>query len=543
MAIPTIPGTNQVTTQAIGTPVSSGPRIAALQGVKEVISAEAGAIGTAAETIIAYEKKKQKAEQVAAFNQASIMMREATAQYREQIAKNPDYNSYVPQWQKVAQSVARQAMQNPALTGAAKRQMQMAVASWQSQTNIEFQQAADLRGTQYRRTTATLAAEKAYREGNLNAGDAAIDGAVKVGDMWPEDATRIKMTGKNTAELSQIETGIRVAPEQTMKDIEAGHFKNVTAHQLETARVQARAQIARNQSDNLRGMYDDLQSDPMQLTDARLDDAVKQGRITPQGANSLKMARDRKNLKTAREDYNSLWVMVDQHDFRQDKVPEEAAKDFTQAATALPPEMARPLLAHIKSAVEKAKTTATAEEKPVESQMLQLMREDRESMGVFVPSETQSTTTGSLWWKKTTTQQVPFQGGLASLRKALLGTADQPGLKPAEIESLFGKGATADSVLKAEQDAFAKQYMQMREWFKTPQGQKATFEQANEMRRRLEQPVHAVAAATMVERAKQTQDPRMSPDDEQALQWANANSSDPRAMDIYGRIIAKYGHR
>lgn len=540
--IPTIPGTAPVSTQQVGIKVDAGPRIAALQGVQRLAEATYNTFSEAAGVITAIEDRKRQAEDMAAFNQASIVMRQTTSTYRDQIAHDADYNSYVPKWQQVATGVRDQVLQNSNLKGQARRQMQMALDSWQAETTSEFQHAADIRGTNDRRTIATLAAEKAYQEGNLAAGNAAIDGAVKVGDMWPEVGARLKQTGTRTAELSQIETGIRVDPARLMEDIDKGTFKNVTQHQLETAKIQARAQVARNQHDAFLGMYEDLSANPMMMTDDRIDAAVEQKTITPTGAAALKRARSQANRAEARDDYNSLWMMVDSHDFTKDQVPEEAAKDFTTAAGALPPEFARPLFTHIQEQVKKAKSAQTVAEHPVESQMLQLMREDRENVGAFIPLATK-TTVEKHWFSpnKTITEQVPFDGGLAALRRELMGTADQPGMKQEDIEALFGKGATAKSIMDAEQTAFAKQYNAMREWFKTPQGQKATFEEANAMRKQLEAPLRSAAASTVMERAKQLNMATFSTDDQKALQWANTHPTDPKATDAWNMLIAKYG--
>ena len=539
--IPTIPGTQFVATQQIGTKINAAPRLAALGGVKQAAQAAAGAIGESAQAITAYEDKKRQAEEVAAFNQASIVMRSATSAYREQIAKNPDYNSYVPEWQKQASAIRDQILAYPSLKGMAKKQMARALDSWQAETNSEFQHASDVRGTTSRRTIATLAAEKAYQEGNFKGGDSAIDGAVKVGDMWPEQGLKLKASGKRTAELSQIETGIRVNPKALIDDIHAGHFKSVTAHQLETATTQARAQVARNQSDNLGNLLQELDANPMQMTDDRLKQEVKAGSITQRGADSIKAKRDRTNLKTASDDYNVLYMMIDRHDFTKDQVPEEAAKDFREEAAALPSNFQRELNHALTAKMNAAKNSAQRDEKPVETQMLNLMAEDREHAGAFVPLTNKDTTTGSLWWKKTTTEQMPFDGGLSTLRRMLMGSDTIAGMSKDQIEQMFGKGQTARSVLEAEQTQFAKQYNQMREWFKTPQGQKATFEQANAMRQQLEAPRKSAAAAVVLKRAEQRQNPTLSGDDQTALDWANSHPTDERSSQIWSTIIGKYG--
>jgi hypothetical protein len=92
-------------------------------------------------------------------------------------------------------------------------------------------------------------------------------------------------------------------------------------------------------------------------------------------------------------------------------------------------------------------------------------------------------------------EEDPGRAGIFGLFKRDASTAYQATtigdlklMTPAEIEKRYGKGATLEKVLDATAVHAARLQNDMRDWLRSPEGQKATFEQANAHRMELERP-------------------------------------------------------
>lgn len=235
MNIPTIPGSSRVQSPELGVQRSAGPELQAIEAQNQAIQTGLGVVQE-------YEQRKQKAEDMAAFNQASITTRQTTAAFRDSLHHNPNDKDWVANWQDVAQKTRDDIMADPTLRGTAKQRMALTLDQWQGDTTTEFTTAADVAGSQRRKRTGLLAADVALKDGNEPAASAAVDSLVQTGDMWQEEAAHLKTTFRETIQKNQVETGIGANPMATLNDLEAGKWPNLQPTTRTTLIRQAREQ-------------------------------------------------------------------------------------------------------------------------------------------------------------------------------------------------------------------------------------------------------------------------------------------------------------
>ncbi len=113
--------------------------------------------------------------------------------------------------------------------------------------------------------------------------------------------------------------------------------------------------------------------------------------------------------------------------------------------------------------------------------MYELMSRDLAEQSAMVPIGVADVAAESHLFKANTpagTTYTPITGGLAELKKK----------DDIEIEGLFGKGTKKEQVVRAAEVHAARLKDEMRRWFQSEEGSKATFEQADAHRRELERP-------------------------------------------------------
>ncbi len=227
--IPTIPNTAPVQDVQIGTKVDSRFQ----QGV---ISAQANVFSEAMNVVSDYELRKQKAEEVAGFNQASITLNKATADYQHNLKTMKDQD-IVPKWQETAQKVKDDLLKNTeGWSGAAKRKFSQTLDTWQNDSTIQFQVAGDHLASERRKATAIAASNEFLQTGDpayMENAKQAITSAVQAGDMTPtEGQVHIGAMQKNL-EMNQVAYGTMADPFSMYDALTAkgdgGKYENFTS--------------------------------------------------------------------------------------------------------------------------------------------------------------------------------------------------------------------------------------------------------------------------------------------------------------------------
>lgn len=371
---------------------------------------------------------------------------------------------------------------------------------------------------------ATVAVRKSYDEAGRDGDALGMANAVTLGrasHLDPVDMDQMEVAIPRTLALTAIENGLRTNPQGTHELLASGaslpvvdqHGKPIVPSkvfpqkELQSLVTASRVQAANWQKTNFEGMLQDA-TDP--ITGVVPDDVIKakvdSGEINVRAGKALMDAQDRKLKaeKTAtetenrraladfdREDrdrYNVVQSAI--HDPAQwSASPEEYAAQLTTQAAEISNKARRAqAIGDINRQMAAVKKTGQLAQRPLETQIMALMREDRESQGAMVPLAVADVaaskgSSGFLGIGKSaaTEARTTYQsisGGITAIRK----------MDENEIKDTFGVTATKDSVIDSINVHAARLENEMRDWFKSPEGQKATFEQANAHRQELERP-------------------------------------------------------
>lgn len=494
--IPIIPGSERVQDQNIGVKVNPAAGEQRFAAQRQVLNAATKDLVEGTNFVQDYEEKKQKAEEVATFNKASIVTNKTTEDFRHRLKTIPD-QEIVKNWEQYAGTVQNQIIQGAGsnLTPAAKQQLQLHLDTWKSEATTEFQVAADKLGSQRRQATARAAAEEFLKTGDpalMGNAKAAVDMATKAGDWTPEQAKKYTDQFPERVQVAQAVNGINANPYQTYRDLQDGKFEDIKNPQTRKELLtQANARMNSVQSQKLQEVVDQINTavTPEAFpTSDQLEVMVKSGDITAKGANSARALMQKKNVTESQDKFNLLMMQAQGTDFTVEKNPEQTVREWKDEAAALPSALQRRFAQFADNRLAQAKKKGEAEEKPVEKIIYQQMNEDREKNGLTVPMVAEP---GSTHWygsdTPTTFSHVP--GGLEGLRK----------MSDDEIREKFGEKATRESVLRDEQQHYANQQAKMRDWFKANPA--ATEEQAQEYRMKIEKPYVSAAISGILRKS------------------------------------------
>lgn len=455
--IPTIPNSQRIQDQQIGVHVGARPGLQRLQAEKDVWNSATNAVVTGMDVVQDYEERKRRAEEVAAFNKASIVMNKATEDFTHKLRTIPD-QQVVPNWTAYSKQVADQALTASGLEGPAKTRLMQHLATWQSDSTINFQVAADMLGSQRRMSTAAAAAHEFLKSGDpatMDNAKAAVDAAVKAGDWTPEHAKLFTDQFPSVLQENQIRNGMEADPFNTLKDINAGKFKSVPSGPMATLRRQTQAAVARQQNagrDDLSRRLDDGEI----IDEAELKQKEDIGVISPEGAKSIRSRIAQNGLAEAKDSQRRMMTDVQDYDFTADKDADGTAQKMKDRAAALPTALRVPLVEKIDNRLAASKKPGEDTENPIIKKELGYMREDFNSGSSFVG----------------------VRGGTRRI-------AEMP---DADFQKEFGKDAKRQDVIDQARLSYAKKQHEFLEWSKTEQGKKASAEDAAEYRRKLEQP-------------------------------------------------------
>lgn len=410
-------------------------------------------------------------------------------------------------------------------------QLDEQLKSWGQTLQIKAQTMAAVQSV----NRATTAVQKSYDEAGRDGDALGMANAVALGKaskLDPVEMARMEQAIPRTLALTAIENGLRANPQGTHEILTSGEALPVNDQhgnpivpskvfpqkELQSLVTASRVQAANWQKTNFEGMLQDA-ADPItgMVPDSVIKAKIDSGEINVRAGKALQDAQDRKikaeataaDVTKRREDaatetenrrvlaefdredrdrYNVLQSAI--HDPAQwGASPDEYAAQLTAQAAEISNKARRSqAIGDVNRQLAAVKKTGQLAQRPLETQIMALMREDRESQGAMVPLAVADVaadkgSSGFLGMGKragtdarTTYQSVA--GGIAAIRK----------MDDTEIKGTFGEAATKDSVIDSINVHAARLENEMRDWFKSPEGVKATFEQANAHRQELERP-------------------------------------------------------
>lgn len=457
---------------------------------------------------------------------ADIAMRQTKDQFTADLVNNPDPGTWVPMWQQRVQEQKDAILNDPKNGPDVKRQLNMAVGQWQQATTSEIKiqalrkQVNDT--TQTAKVAAGLAAQQGDAEGAQNIIKAAIENHADPGEMKNFSMQLPRIAAKAQADL-QIENNPGNAPDILRKD--PAYLKAMGPVMFNSVLGVAHERQNQFFATNYNSTREDIQNAGGSIDPKILQQKVADKQITQRMADSLTGMMKREDYQNDKGVFDFGRTMVQDHDWENDQNPADYKRQLLETFPIKNYALGLAFSKSIDAAIGKAKKQAQQEDHPVQSQIFQQLREDRESNGYTTPSTTEIQKGESHWFKPNEPDTVAHNqllGGLATLRNPNKLSDDQ-------VEQYFGKGVKRADVIRAEQDKYNTIQEKMRQWFSDPENKGADYDTARDYLRKLEAP-YVMPAAT--QQIKQT-----SSQKDEAAAWAMANPNDPRAA----RIKAKLG--
>jgi hypothetical protein len=526
--IPTVPGSEV----EIQTPDKSvrldpgaliGPRVRGAQALANAIDQ----VGDVAGTLQA-DLERQKGARIAA--DIDLKMRAAQQAFIESTKGDANEDEWFQRAQEMASKVKDDVYSGKdGVPPGMKNQVDIALGSWTQNLGIQAVTMARIQST--KRTEGTL--YKDYQEAGLDGAADHMQAVVNLGrsakldpvtmDQWERDIPR-------TVAMTAIQNGLRVNPKGTgdllksgaalpVKDQQGNDIvpsKVFSAKELEQLQNTARTQTNAWQKTNLQNLLLNG-SDPTTgiVPEQDIRDAVKKGTIAPTDGQSIINRQNRQaaaktkeeQTRLAREDTDNYHVLSAKiHDpvSWQTNADDYAHELMADAGGLTDPAHRQEAITDINRQLASVKKNGTTAERPVDRQMIELMNKDLRTQGAMVPVQpedvaAQTEKHGLIGFRKTTetapatTSYKPIEGGLDALDKMKEDGGDEPWPFP---------GMKKDDVISAANIHAAKIQNQMHEWFQSPEGEKATFDQANAHRQELERPfVMDAVKATLSKRA------------------------------------------
>jgi hypothetical protein len=424
--------------------------------------------------------------------QADLAMRQTKDDFTAQLHKMPDETTWLPAYKAKVTTLRDNLLSGPNVGPDVKRVLTQKLDSWEQATTSEVKTAALLKGIKETREDAITASTYAANQGDIEGAQNTLKAAVANYAMTQEDANKISRRFPSIAAQAQASTAIAsnpIAAPEAIKKFES------TIEPKVFVSIMARANEAKNrqQAANTNDLAMQMDESPDGTIDPELlKEKVKSGDITQRAADGLLARMKRQNINVSQQDFSAAAMDVRNHDFTNDKKPEDTARQMKDENSHLPEALRLRLYKQIDAQVLAAKKQGEALERPVEKQVLDQMQNDRTEAGAMVPfSEMQGKGTDNPQFSHR------IEGGLKALKNPDVYTDEQ-------IKKDFGPSATREKIMEAEKLHAAQMFEQMRAWFRDPANKDATVEQANKQRQTLERPW----VMSIVSRAAQKQ-PRL----------------------------------
>ena len=471
--IPTIPGTAQVQDQQIGVKRDPSARIRALGSFRQTVGQADQAVQAGLGVVADYEMRKRKAEETAFFTKSSVVMLNTFTDGLHTLKKQPD-DQIVPNWVQRTQAT-KDTIKNDAdfakMSPAAQRKLLLQIDSWAGESTATMQKQADLLGSDRRAKTA-IQAKKAYAKTGDDAYKknalAALDAQNKAGDL-SDDAYKDEVASLDSDfERNKILNGIDADPYATLKDINAGKFKDVSEQELGTLRNQAEKQVAFVQRSTASDLINDFQMTNQPKDKAELQQLVKTGKVTGEFVKNYGAMVEHRDHEQAVNNQALILNKLRDMDLSNSDNPEKDVRKIIDEAASLPPALQKEIHAVADSRIKAAQKGQATE---IHAQQLEEMRAAHEqSMGRILITPASDT---------------------------------EPARRAESVESIermddekffanFGDNVTRAQVLKTAKEFEASEKLRYANaqkafinWTKTKKGAEATPQQAADERERL----------------------------------------------------------
>lgn len=385
MALQIVSGSEQINTPVGGTKIDSGSFREAALAPGKLAQSIGQNVGGLFEDVSQKMQANQNAQQVF---RADLTMRRSKDDFDAQLAKMPDPGTWLPAWKQHVDQQREAILSNPKVGPDVRRVLDQKFNVWEAATTASLRTKALRKSVADSKEDAIADSTYAAHQGDIEGAQNILKAAVDHYALSPSDANRIGKRFPTIAAQAQADVAISTNPIKAPELIK--QFEGVMEPRMFVA-IQARAREAQNQarSANLNDMATDMDNSPDGTLDPKtISAAVRDGRITQRGADGLVARMEKKNVATAKDDFAVAMMDAQDHDWTEDKTPDETAREMKDAAAGLPPALRLRAYNHIDKLKGDAAKKGEKEEKPVQSDIYNRGKQDF-ARGLFRPASEQ----------------------------------------------------------------------------------------------------------------------------------------------------------
>ena len=521
MSIPTVPGSEMdVSTPGQGAKgdmsAATAPAratMAAIDSRYRGVKAVASGIEEVGDQFGRLASDMDKVHRATIAADADFKMRAAQQSLTESLRGDENEKNWPERAQQTYEQVHDDIFSSHNVPPGMRAQLDASVREWGQTLQIKTQTLAQVQSI----NRAELSIKKSYDEAGRDQDAQGMLNAVKLGRSSKLDPVAMDEMEQNIPRalaLTSIETGMQTNPKGTHDLLASGGSlpiadqngnaivpKKVFPPKELTALIDhASSEAKKWQTGNLEKMLEQ-DRDPMtgMVPEANIRKAMKAGLIDSiAGENKIK-AQDREiAAKTNKEKATLLSADRQQASLLNSRMtdptlwgsnPSDFAHELISDAASINDAAVRAkVISDVHKHEASIKKTGQTAEAPIERQIMSLIREDRDTQGAMAPLAVTDIAAdpGSKGFmgflkKNATPEQTQYKmvpGGIAAIRK----------MNDDTFALTFGDKTTKDEVIQNINVHAARVENEMREWFKTDEGQKATFEKANAHRQEIERP-------------------------------------------------------
>lgn len=481
MAIPTIPGTEQINTPSAGVKLNYN----ALNVTNQTKMAMGEAVGYVGEQVGAFSQKLQAAKNYGIAADASREMQKSWGEFVQSRQGRDDEENWVNEWQQKAQEVKGSVYEKHAPGPQLKRQLEQNFKDWEVTNTIETKTIANKKAIGTANLRVDAAINEAAQTGHPEAAEpqirTLIDGKVKAGLIAPQRAKAELQDALNKVDEYAARNYIEANPIGASKYLEdKKNLSRLDPNQRDRFLTESRVRRHQAQSDQVQGIRDSYDSGAPK-SEAQIDDMVKTEQISPRGAEMYRAYAKGDTLKKSKDNFDLLNAEILSSDVSTMKPDERAAwKAQISEDTIGLQQVHRNMITRAVDAKMKAVDSKDEKtENKVKYQTIAQMHRDF-SEGYVLPGEKVTTETpiegtgifGSNWFRKKKTEDkvVPAD---ASVRRGWMNNADLDTLNSTKVR-------------------FAKELGKMDDFFsqhaKDNDGKGPSYEEAEAFRQKLMEP-------------------------------------------------------
>ena len=301
MAIPTVPGTEMVNAQAIGTKLDLGALNVSNQakiGLARAQGEFAGAIGQVGEMVGQFGEKMQAAKNFSIMAEADTKMRQKTADFQSSLQGRTDEDHWVEDWKNQATALQQEIYAKHKVAPVVKKQLEQSFANWTQANAIEFNTIANKQKVKLYNERIDMNAQelaKSVGEDSEEHISNLYSQAVQQKMLFPEQAEEKEKYYLNKMDEYAANNSIEANPTKAVEFLEnKAKFPRLDPIQRNRLITEARRKRDNRQTDNFNNVLEMEDSGEQYHTDDQLREMAKNGDISARHAQTFIDTRWRK---------------------------------------------------------------------------------------------------------------------------------------------------------------------------------------------------------------------------------------------------------